>query len=245
MSKMIKDYDQITAYHYASYRPLLHTKILESYLPNHEKVDLGLDIGCGTGQSAISLSAFCKKVIGVDPSQEMIQKSIEHPSVTYQTMKNNVLDFNDDSFDIITFAGSLFYAKSQEILNESIRVSKTNTRVIAYDFEILLSPIFKLLGAVEETLIASNYNHEENFTGLQTAAITLNEQFKQAIDLEITIPDLVNLLLSSKEDYAKLSNTYGPENLFELLIQQLQNKLESENTTLKANTYLTAYTVMK
>lgn len=242
---MSKEYDQITALHYAAYRPSLHEDILKTYLPTTPKSNYGLDIGCGTGQSAIALSKFCNTVVGVDPSKEMIKKSIKHTGVSYESMETKTLNFDSDRFDIITFAGSLFYAKSQELLDECIRVSKVNSLIIAYDFEILLTDILKLLGVDTETDVTSGYDHEINFSGLHTTNVHLNSQYKQSIRFDITVADLAHVLLSSKNDYTTMANTFGTENLFEKLQQELETKLNTTHTTIKANTFLSAYTVKK
>ncbi|CAN0604182.1 unnamed protein product, partial [Ectocarpus sp. 12 AP-2014] len=196
-----KEYDQITALHYAAYRSSLHANILKTYLTTTPKSNYGLDIGCGTGQSAIALSKFCNTVIGVDPSKQMIKKSIKHTGVSYELMETKVLNFDKDTFDIITFAGSLFYAKSQELLDECIRVSKANSLIIAYDFEFHLTDILKLLGVGTETNVTSAYDHEINFFGLHTTNVHLNSQYKQSIHFDITLADLAHVLLSSKNDY--------------------------------------------
>ena len=65
---MLKEYDQITAFHYAAYRPLLHSKILNEYFDENGKQNIGLDIGCGTGHSSVALAKYCHKVFGIDPS---------------------------------------------------------------------------------------------------------------------------------------------------------------------------------
>lgn len=90
----------------------------------------GLDIGCGTGQSSIALSNFCDQVIGVDPSREMLSKSLTHGNVTYKY--SNCLHFNFPYryFDIITLVGSLYYAKTQQLLNEIVRESKRSAKII-------------------------------------------------------------------------------------------------------------------
>ncbi|WP_324027541.1 hypothetical protein QSV08_06205 [Maribacter sp. BPC-D8] len=41
---MAHEYDQTTAFHYASYRPSLHSQILKSYLHSDEYFEIGLDI---------------------------------------------------------------------------------------------------------------------------------------------------------------------------------------------------------
>jgi ubiquinone/menaquinone biosynthesis C-methylase UbiE len=242
---MNNEYDSITALHYASYRPSLHTQLLKSYLHSDEKFEIGLDVGCGTGQSAISLSSFCSKVVGVDPSQEMINKSIIKTKVSYHLMQPNKLDFSNDTFEVVTFAGSLFYAKSQALLNETIRVSKSNSKIIVYDFEVLMSDAFKLLEIDDNDLSNSDYDHTTNFSGLDEHCLAQIEQFKQMVQFEISISDLAHLLLSSKEDYTRVATKFKSDDLYGAVLQHLKKRIKLSTMHLKANTYLTAYTVTK
>lgn len=115
------DYNAITARHYAAYRPPLHSLILGRCLEDENKFTLGLDIGCGTGQSSIALYEFCERVIGIEPSTEMLSGALTHPHVDYVFFDQERIDFPDNSFDVVTLAGSLFYAKSQILLDEILR----------------------------------------------------------------------------------------------------------------------------
>ncbi|WP_324027542.1 hypothetical protein QSV08_06210 [Maribacter sp. BPC-D8] len=175
----------------------------------------------------------------------MIQNSINHTDISYQLMQKNTLDFNTDTFDIITFAGSLFYAKYQEILNETIRVSKPNCKIIVYDFEVLMEDVFKALGVCKDSFLASDYNHETNFTGLKTDALQLLEQTQKSVEFEISISDLAHLLLSAKNDYSSIAAAYKYSDLYNEVVQQLKKQLNTGVYFLKANTYLTAYSVLK
>ncbi len=142
---MILDYDKITAYHYAAYRPALHEGILAEFLEPISLFEMGLDIGSGTGHSSIALAKYCSKVYGIEPSAFMMKKSLDHDQVTYQLYNKSTIDFEDDYFDVTTFAGSLYYAKSQLLVNELIRVSKNQSIVLVYDFEILLDELIAKL----------------------------------------------------------------------------------------------------
>ncbi len=142
---MPTEYDPITAKHYAAYRPCLHLPILQKCIKN-EHYALGLDIGCGTGQSALALTNFCNKVIAIDPSESMLQNAMPHNQIEYQHCNGQDLQFEANIFDCITFAGSLFYAKSQHLLNEVEKVAKPNAQVIIYDFMVLLDPTLEQLG---------------------------------------------------------------------------------------------------
>jgi len=144
------EYDTTTALHYSSYRPSLHGNILKTFL-GKKSFNLGLDIGCGTGQSAIALANFCHNVIGIDPSVDMISNGIAHPNIRYSLFDKSRIDFDDNTFDISTLAGSLWYAKSQMLLNEIVRVSSNNGLIFIYDFEVLLNDILSILGFETES----------------------------------------------------------------------------------------------
>lgn len=50
-------------------------------------MELGVDIGCGSGQSTEILAPYFKKVIGFDPSEQIIaqaRKKCKIPNVTYR-----------------------------------------------------------------------------------------------------------------------------------------------------------------
>lgn len=75
-------YDEQIARHYAAYRPPLHRSIVNEFLEG-QQFEVGLDIGCGTGCSAISLVGKCCQIFGVDYSQRMLDMASKTPKVTY------------------------------------------------------------------------------------------------------------------------------------------------------------------
>jgi ubiquinone/menaquinone biosynthesis C-methylase UbiE len=242
---MANEYDNITASHYAAYRPSLHSEILSGFLELNKEFELGLDVGCGTGQSSVALANYCTKVIGVDPSNEMLEKSLQHPKITYQLINSNTLHFDSNVFNVVTFAGSLYYAKSQSTLIEIVRVAKKDCKIIIYDFEVFLEPICIQLGLLSDVTQSNDYDHKANFSGLDQQFITLDNELINTVSLDIKITDLAHLLLSSKDYYARLSKAFGATNLYEETTKQLQSILKNEMTSLKAMTYLTSYKVIK
>ena len=242
---MAKEYDQITAFHYAAFRPSLHLQILRECLEGEAEYGLGLDVGCGTGQSSIALANCCKRVIGLEPSEEMLDKSIEHPGVAYHHYDGRHFDFQQDSFDIITFAGSLYYAKSQQLLDEVIRVGKDACKIIIYDFEICLDPMLEKLNAYETSRPMATYDHEVNFNGLDQNSVQLEKELKKSLSMEISIGSIAHLLLSSKANYGLLSEVFGSDELYDKVTQKLHAISTSESTPVAAKTYSTVYKVVK
>lgn len=242
---MASEYDQITAFHYAAFRPSLHLPILKECLEEGVRHSFGLDVGCGTGQSSIALTHFCKKVMGVEPSREMLGKSIQHPRITYSYYNGQDFNFSDDCFDLIGFAGSLYYGKSQQLLDEVIRVGKDNSRTIIYDFELSLDTILKRLNLEPSLEQDSHYNHEVNFNGLNQEHIKLEKEFKGNLQLEISISNISHLLLSSKDNYNLLLESFGKDDLYQTVLQELRSRMNSENIVIGAKTYSTVYRIKK
>ncbi len=222
---MASEYDQITAFHYAAFRPSLHLPILKQCLEKGVEHSLGLDVGCGTGQSSIALTNFCKKVIGIEPSKEMLEKSIKHPRIVYSHYNRQNFDFPDNYFDLITFAGSLYYAKSQQLLDEIVRVGKNASQMIIYDFELSLDTILEMLNLEPTFAQESHYDHQVNFDGLNQEHIKVEMEFKGNY----------NLLLES----------FGKDDLYNTVSQKLRARIKSENTLIDAKTYSTVYRIKK
>ncbi len=64
-----------------------------------------LDAGCGAGYGCDLLSRVAQKIIGVDYSQEAIDYAKKHyscPNLKLRTMNLLALDFNEDTFDLVT-----------------------------------------------------------------------------------------------------------------------------------------------
>lgn len=226
---MKDEYNQTTAYHYAAFRPALHLPILSGCLPDNKKYRQGLDIGCGTGHSSIALANFCEQVIGIDPSEEMLKQAMEHPQVQYLPYDGEQLKFEKNTFDVITFAGSLFYAKSQQLLDEVLRVSQNGAYIVAYDFDVQISTVYPELDLGFTPQVDTTYNHQADFSGLLGEGLVLEKAAKEAGILQISPTNVAHMLLSLEEVYEALVEKWGPKDVFTHLVQVLvgisQNKV--------------------
>lgn len=242
---MSKEYDDITAFHYAAYRPPLHKLILEECLEKKKQFSLGLDVGCGTGYSCIALSDFCEQIIGIEPSEEMFQKAMPHPKVNYENSDLFQIGFPEKHFDIITFAGSLFYAKSQALLDETIKVSKDDAKIVVYDFEILLNVIFKRIkiDLPKETTI--EYDHQINFDDLSSENLRQEKAFKKTISLNIPVANVAHLLLSAKDNYNLIAAHFEEKELHKKVSEELLKVFESDLALINADIYASVYQVKK
>ncbi len=236
---MDKEYDHTTAFHYAAYRPPLHSLILKKCMGAKRQFKSGLDIGCGTGLSAEALRPYCTNVVGIDPSMEMLAQAVPINNLHFLHFNGKELSFEDAIFDIITFAGSWYYAQSQQLLKEVIRVSKSPCKVILYDFEIDLGPTLSLLNIDQSSIPSTPYNHAANFFKFDIGSLSLEQSKQEVVYINITATNLVHLLLSSKENYHLLETNFGEKELFQLLKNKLLNQREIHS--LKAILYYTIY----
>ena len=238
---MSEDYDAVTAFHYAAFRPALHNRILSKCLNSTPKHNNGLDIGCGTGQSAIALTNYCHKVVGIDPSADMLSKTISHPRVKYLEHNDPQLPFLEQEFDIITFAGSWYYAKSQILLDEVFRVSKPGAIIVLYDFEISLRKLLMELGVPVNQIGTVIYDHDADFSGLNNDAMEYSAKVHETMMISLKTEQLSHLLLAQKDQYELLEGLLGSDHLFENTknqLRQLEGKMEIE---VPANLYYTIY----
>ncbi len=139
---MTERYDTAAAAHYAAYRPPLHRLILRRALGDDARFGDGLDIGCGTGYSALALAELCERVVGVDPSPAMLERATPHERVRYLPGSGDALPLPDHSADLITFAGSLFYTDTPATHAQARRVARPNALAVVYDFDLDLAPAF-------------------------------------------------------------------------------------------------------
>ncbi|MFP4094520.1 MAG: class I SAM-dependent methyltransferase [Cyclobacteriaceae bacterium] len=199
----------------------------------------GLDIGCGTGQSSLALADFCKQVTGIDPSEEMIRKAMTHPAISYLPYDGRQFAFPAYTFDSITFAGSLIYAKSQALLDELIRISRPGVVILVYDFEVQLQPLLSAL-AIQGSPVENHYDHAVDFSGLSTDNLQLVFKKDGVLSLSAGHVQVAHFLMSHPHVCHALTIKRRPDDLWTQLLNRLQKEF-SGKILLSVNTYLTKY----
>ncbi len=235
---MSVQYNQITANHYSAYRPSLHEAILEKVMSTNEKFNNGLDIGCGTGYSAVALSKYCSHVYGVEPSKAMLEKAKAVDKITYLNGSGESLPVPDKSIDIVTFAGSLFYIKSASLIQELRRVCLDKSIIIVYDFMVLLDEVLNQFNLTRKKS-TSNYNSEVNFGN--SIGFTEMTDCKEQIELNITADNLAHILLANTEIYNLFVEKYNALDPFSVLVKELENI--NQEWSLKTAIYYSKYKI--
>ncbi|MDP6532296.1 MAG: class I SAM-dependent methyltransferase [Candidatus Marinimicrobia bacterium] len=214
-------YDNQIAGHYASYRPPLHQKILTLALPKNRSFEAGLDIGSGTGYSAIALAEHCESVIGIEPSDSMREKATSHDKVTYLSGSGETIPLDDACMDIVTFAGALFYMDRSRLIPELQRVCRPGGYIVVYDFEVILQPVLRSLSVVLDQP-DDQYDHAANLSGTELfIEITV---CRDQLQLPVTPTELCHILLATPESYSVLADKYGQDKLFDKLVGRVEEK---------------------
>lgn len=98
----------------------------------------GLDVGCGTGVLAQRLSAAGYEMVGLDPSEGMLEVLAEHgPDVRAVRGSGTDLPFEDGSFDLVFTVAALHHIADatavRETLAEMARVMRPGGRIVIWD----------------------------------------------------------------------------------------------------------------
>lgn len=237
---MTERYDSTAARHYAAFRPPLHRLILDRVICPHESFQAGLDVGCGTGYSAVALTRYCDQVFGLDPSRSMLDVAQRHPKITYLQGSGDALgQLPVQVFGVVTFAGSLFYAKTDRLRSELVRVCPPGGTIVAYDFEVLLSAIIAGLGA-DCPAGASDYDHRANLS--DWAEFTADSSGTERLRLDVTGREMAHLLLADSNRYDAFVRRFRSSDPFESLVGCLEDSRVQVH--LDADVYFTRYRIL-
>src|SRR3989338_6160310 len=122
-----------------------------------------IDIGCGTGYFTQYLSGFCKNIVGVDTSMDMIKyamKKIEARSqrsearIKYIIADAESLPFKERSFDISVSVTAVNFIKNPvRAVSEAVRISRQKIFLGVLNRWSLLSFFKKLKNLFKNTVL--------------------------------------------------------------------------------------------
>src|ERR1700676_573916 len=90
---------------YANGRPFFHPlaiKKIQSVCCGTGRINRALDVGCGTGQSALALLEIADDIVGLDNSAEMLSHAGRHARIRYVRACAEQMPFDDKSYGLIT-----------------------------------------------------------------------------------------------------------------------------------------------
>jgi SAM-dependent methyltransferase len=214
--RVTERYDLVAAEHYAAYRPPLHAMLLERGLGEKTQFRSGIDIGCGTGYSAIALAEYCDAVCGIDVSAEMIARAEAHSKVQYVEGGVEMLSsLSGKPFDMVSFAGSLFYTKSEELKCQLVEVCHSDSVILVYDFDVLLGDLLETLG-FRFSEDGSAYDHNVGLS--DWSELKLQDYATERQTLTVNPKEAAHLLLSDSNRYDAIQKVLGETDLFDVVL---------------------------
>ena len=198
---------------------------------------VGVDIGCGTGCSTIALASYCDHVFGVDPSESMLADAKEHPKVTYiRGSGDDLTCVPTRPVEIVTFAGSLCYAKTKGLRRGLIDLCAPGATVVVYDFEVLLHEALANL-EIDIPAVGSDYDHAANFLDWMEHSPRILDTGR--VQLELSSEELGHVVLADSLRLEALSEKLETPNLFERVVEMLSDSRDKHE--LNVDTYFARY----
>jgi len=234
-------YSEAIAQHYVGYRPPLHQPILAKALGDHPRQSMGLDIGSGVGNSALALTQYCDTVYGIEPNFNMFCQALPHSRIHYQN--SNLEDFETPAhkFDLFSFAGTLSYLKSPDLIEQLLYLGREGATIIIYDFEIRYEAVFQGLGLKQPPSEDSFYDAQLDLSGLPRKGIRKRNAYQGRLNFSCNPKELAHLLLSEQAFHNDFVARWGSEYYHRSLRRLIEKKLGENPYPLQANTFFIRY----
>lgn len=117
-------------------RPYFHplvTDHIRAFLSLEGRLARGIDVGCGTGLSAMALTDLAKEVVGIDKSAEMIGQAMRVPSIEYRVGPAEEMPVEDSDFDLMTLSSVFHWLDRPRFFAEARRVLRPGAWLVIYD----------------------------------------------------------------------------------------------------------------
>jgi SAM-dependent methyltransferase len=124
------------AHRYAAYRPFFHPHVIDEirrFLHFEGTWEAVLDIGCGTGQSALALREVSHTVVGADISSDMLREAPRDGPVLWTCAAAERLPFKAGAFDVITAGLAFHWFEPASFLSEASRTLKVGGWLVVYN----------------------------------------------------------------------------------------------------------------
>lgn len=230
--KILETYESIVAWHYQSYRPPIHKKLIEESLPAMY-FKKGLDVGCGTGYATLALVPYCDQIWGFDSSQAMLQHAKPHPKITYVSKLQR-----QDNFDLLCFFGSLNYVNTKQRTALLNRLSY-NATILCCDFTLDLTPLAPVLGVRLPDIV---YDPSTNLSHCNEAVLDEEGHKQEYFSICCSPMETAHLFLSDSNYLKTFQKHYMNPNPMTSLTEALGDiEKKEKGIALMGATYWTRY----
>jgi hypothetical protein len=170
----------------------------------------------------------------------MLAEAQWHPNISYIHGSGESLpQLPGQAFDVVTFAGSLYYAKTDRLRKQLVRVCPPGAVILVYDFEVLLNAAVAEL-EVECPMTTSDYDHRANLS--DWAEFAAEKRGTERLRLEVVEDEMAHLLLADSNRYDAFRTRFSEGDPFRSLVDYLKQSLRAIH--LDADIYFTRYRVL-
>ena len=229
------------AQRYSRSRPEFHPIVMErirARLELLDLLDLAVDVGCGTGQSARALTVLARRVIATDISLEMLAEAEPHPQVTYLHAPAENLPLEGESVDLITASLAFHWFDRSRFLSEVQRVLKPGGTLVVYSnfftSQMLENPNFLEASNRVYRHFPTPPRHSEPLTAANVVpfGLELMAEERYSNEVKFTLEGLIEYMLTQSNFILPIED--GRKNLLEvhsMLEQELGPCFLSESAT--------------
>ena len=115
---------------YANYRPS-YPRALKEWLLERADLEFVADVGAGTGIFTAFLQESCRKIIGIEPNEDM-RKAFQQKFPTLECLAASAenIPLPDNSLSLITAAQAFHWFDAEKFRRECIRLLKDNGKLL-------------------------------------------------------------------------------------------------------------------
>lgn len=128
--------DGSAAERYGKGRPYHHPPVIRrirGFLRLDGPLDRAVDIGCGTGMSAVALTEIARRVVAVDISWPMIALAPADRRIGYCLAAGEALPIRDSAADLVTLASAWHWMDRTRLFGQAGRILRPGGWLIAYN----------------------------------------------------------------------------------------------------------------
>lgn len=241
---MEKGYDRFLGFAdtYDEGRPKLPGKAIEILKKYKNDIDLIVDIGCGTGNSTQVCTNYANKVIGIEPSDDMLSKAREkeNEKLTFKKGLGDNTGLNDNIADIVICSQAFHWMDPKTTIEEVCRILKDGgvfavidadyTPIIDLRLEMLIKELHSMIANLEnenDIIILPQTKHLQNIIDSNKFKYCREICFEN--ETEYDKERFKKYLLSKSGIQKAIKNNYKPivdklENLDNILDEIFQGK---------------------
>ena len=121
---------------YAAFRPSYPPELANALANLVNRTDVVVDVGCGTGQLTALLTTEFDKVIGIDPSKDMLAQTTETTNLAYSRASAESLGLEQRSVDLFVAAQAAHWFDLDQFYIEVQRAAKPGAAIALVSYGV-------------------------------------------------------------------------------------------------------------